>query len=43
MWRILAPDRFVDPAYGAVWKERFREKRTKGRHRLRGLPYFAWI
>jgi fatty acid desaturase len=43
MWRILAPVRFVDEAYGAAWKERLREKRTKGRHRLRGLPYFAWI
>lgn len=42
-WRIAAPRRFHDAAYGRAWKRRYLEKARTGRHRLPWLPYFGWV
>jgi fatty acid desaturase len=42
-WRVLAPARFHEPAFGEAWKRRYRERRRQGTVRLRWLGHFAWI
>jgi fatty acid desaturase len=42
-WRLVAPSRFLDAAYGEQWKSKLEKRLKNGSVRARYLPWFAWI
>ncbi|HWZ90235.1 MAG TPA: fatty acid desaturase [Polyangiaceae bacterium] len=42
-WRIVAPERFRDAKFGAIWRQRLARRNEQGNVRARRLPQFVWI
>ncbi len=42
-WRIARPSAFAEPAFGAGWQTRLKQRQAAGRVRWRLLAYYAWI